>query len=100
MYVRPADHKEFETQMTDAISGIDIQPRLAAAYHADWEYGAFSAIGIYKYRVLEGVDNPFLCMDNKLRWSLLRKTARFLPGGDWTLDITEGPGTIIASIRW
>lgn len=98
-FKKPGDRLEFEQQMAEAIKDIDIRPRQAAVYHADWLYGAFSTTGLFRYRFLDE-GGEFLCMDNKLKWSLLRKTSAFLPKGDWTMDVTHADGTILVSIRW
>lgn len=98
-FKKPKDRLEFQEQMREAIKDIDIRPRKAAVYHADWLHGAFSTSGLFRYRFLDE-DNEFLCMDNKLKWSLMRKASSFLPQGDWTLDVTHADGTILVSIRW
>lgn len=99
MFSKPKDNRAFRAQIEEALKDIDIQPVKASAYHADWEHGPRSVTGLFRYRLLD-VDNPFLSMNNKLRWSILRKTETILPTDDWTLDIVQGEGTVLVTIRW
>lgn len=99
IFKKPKDRLEFQAQMNEAIKDIDIRPREPVVYHADWLYGAFSATAVYRYRFLDW-GGEMLCMDNKLKWSLLRKTSAFLPQGDWTMDVTHADGIVVVSVRW